>query len=100
MKIIVGAFYFAKAKASLTIFGPSPIYICTRFEPANFKKVAFVCPAHALAIIVFPVPGGPNIKTPFHALLIPVKNCGILKGSKTASCNNPFAFYNSAISSN
>ena len=66
----------------------------------TLKNVVPPLEATALANNVFPVPGGPNIKTPFHALLIPVKNCGILKGSKTASCNNPFAFYNSAISSN
>ena len=29
--------------------------------------------ATAFASIVFPVPGGPNIKTPFHGLLIPFK---------------------------
>lgn len=65
MKIIVGAFYLARANASRTILGPSPMYICTRLEPASFKNVALVCPAHALAIIVLPVPGGPNIKQPF-----------------------------------
>ena len=42
MKMIVGDFSLAKAKASLTIFGPSPIYIWTKLEPANFKKVALV----------------------------------------------------------
>lgn len=65
INIIVGCFYLAKAKASRTIFGPSPIYIWTKLDPANFKNVALVCPAQALAIIVFPVPGGPNIKQPF-----------------------------------
>ena len=50
--------------------------------------------ATAFANSVFPVPGGPNIKTPFHALLIPVKNCGILRGKRTAYCNKPFAVSN------
>ena len=64
MKMIVGAFSLAMAKASLTILGPSPMYIWTKFEPANFKNVALVWPAQALAIMVLPVPGGPNIRHP------------------------------------
>ena len=55
--------------------------------------------ATALANNVFPVPGGPNIKTPLQALLIPVKNCGIFNGNKTAYWSKPFAVYKSAISS-
>lgn len=47
-----------------------------------------------------PVPGGPNIKTPFHALRIPVKNWGIFKGKSTAYCRSPLAVSRSAISSN
>lgn len=69
MKMIVGDFALAKAKASLTILGPSPIYIWTSDGPANFKKVALVCPAQALAIMVLPVPGGPNIKQPLGGLI-------------------------------
>lgn len=65
MKIMVGDLALAKAKASLTILGPSPMYICTKLVPASLRKVALVCPAQALAIIVLPVPGGPNIKQPF-----------------------------------
>ena len=53
----------------------------------------------AFAKSVFPVPGGPNNNTPFHALLIPVNKCGIARGSKTAYSRTSFAFYSSAISS-
>ena len=39
----------------------------------------------ALASIVFPVPGGPNMSTPNQGLLIPIKYSGAIKGSITAS---------------
>jgi len=60
----------------------------------TLKNVVPPLDATALASKVLPVPGGPNIKTPFHALLIPVKNWGIFKGKSTAYCNNPLAVYN------
>jgi hypothetical protein len=46
-----------------------PIYICTNWGPANFKKMASVFFAHALARSVLPVPGGPYRRTPFGALI-------------------------------
>ena len=52
-------FSLAKANASLTILAPSPTYICTSCDAANFRKVAFDRAATARAISVFPVPGGP-----------------------------------------
>ena len=64
IKIIEGAFSRASAKASLTRLAPSPIYIWTSWGPANFKKDACVCDAHARAKSVFPIPGGPWSKTP------------------------------------
>eukprot|EP00178_Gracilaria_changii_P022114 TRINITY_DN6552_c0_g1_i1.p1 TRINITY_DN6552_c0_g1~~TRINITY_DN6552_c0_g1_i1.p1 ORF type:complete len:101 (+),score=5.19 TRINITY_DN6552_c0_g1_i1:288-590(+) len=42
MNMMVGDFYLARAKASLTILGPSPMYIWTKLEPANLRKVALV----------------------------------------------------------
>mmetsp|Transcript_1125 Transcript_1125/g.3958 ORF Transcript_1125/g.3958 Transcript_1125/m.3958 type:complete len:241 (+) Transcript_1125:131-853(+) len=69
MKMIAGAFSFARANASRTSFAPSPINICTSWGPASFKNVAFVCAAHARAIRVFPVPGGPYMSTPFGGLI-------------------------------
>ena len=103
MKMIVGAFYLASAKASLTIFGPSPMYICTRLDPANFRKVALVWPAQARAIMVFPVPGGPNIKQPFGGLipiLINFSRCVIGKtiaslSSSICLSSHPMSVYSS-----
>ena len=65
----------------------------------TLKNVVPPLDATALASKVFPVPGGPNINTPFQALLIPVKNWGIFNGNNTAYCRSPFAVSNSAISS-
>mmetsp|Transcript_7696 Transcript_7696/g.26507 ORF Transcript_7696/g.26507 Transcript_7696/m.26507 type:complete len:200 (+) Transcript_7696:153-752(+) len=59
INMIHGDFSFARAKASLTSLAPSPMNICTSWGPASFKKVALVWAAQALAIRVFPVPGGP-----------------------------------------
>jgi len=53
----------------------------------------------ALANKVFPVPGGPNIKTPFQGLRIPVKYSGIKRGKSTASYKISLAVSRSAISS-
>ena len=39
-------------------------YTWTSWGPASFKKVALVWAAHARAIRVFPVPGGPYKRTP------------------------------------
>lgn len=60
-----GWFYFANLKTSLTILGPYPKYFWTNSEPTTLMNVAVVLLATAFAIIVFPVPGGPYIKTPF-----------------------------------
>lgn len=70
-----------------------------KLEAVTLKNVVFPPDAMALANRVFPVPGGPNKRTPFHAFLIPVNKCGITNGSKTASSRTYLAFYNSAISS-
>jgi hypothetical protein len=43
----------------------SPTYFCTSSEPMTLMKQASVRLATALAHNVFPVPGGPNSKTPF-----------------------------------
>lgn len=48
----------------LTILAPSPIYFWTNSEPDTLIKVQSVWWAIALANKVFPVPGGPYIKTP------------------------------------
>ena len=51
-------------------------------------------------LITFPVPGGPNNKTPFHGSNIPVKNYGYFNGINTASFNNLLASFNPTISLN
>jgi hypothetical protein len=63
------------------------------------KKVVLPVDAIAFANNVLPVPGGPKSSTPFQALLIPLKRCGIAKGNNTASYKTSFAFWSSAISS-
>lgn len=55
--------------------------------------------ATAFASIVFPVPGGPYIKTPYQGLLIPVKNYGASKGNSTASFKSFLHSLRPAISS-
>ncbi len=64
MKMMAGCFSLARAKASRTILAPSPMNICTSCGPASFKNVALVCAAHARAMRVLPVPGGPYRRTP------------------------------------
>jgi len=54
-------------------------------DACTLKKHVYPVYAIALAKRVLPVPGGPNINTPFHGLLIPVKYSGISKGKSTAS---------------
>lgn len=89
MNTIAGAFSFASSNASLTIFAPSPINICTKCGPASFKNVASVYDAQALAIKVFPVPGGPNKSTPFGGLIpIFLKSSGCYIGKTIASLNS------------
>ena len=72
---------------TLTNFSDSPLHLDAKLETETLKKV--VCPfyniyiyiyiymrhtvARALASMVFPVPGGPNMSTPFQGALIPVK---------------------------
>jgi hypothetical protein len=84
----------------LTIFYDSPLHFDAKDDAVTLKKVVAPLEATALARSVLPVPGGPNKRTPFHALLFPVKSSGKFKGSKTASSRISLALLNSAISSN
>mmetsp|Transcript_27252 Transcript_27252/g.48545 ORF Transcript_27252/g.48545 Transcript_27252/m.48545 type:complete len:200 (-) Transcript_27252:893-1492(-) len=59
IKMIAGLFSLASRNASRTNFAPSPINICTSCGPASFRNAALVCAAHARAMSVLPVPGGP-----------------------------------------
>jgi hypothetical protein len=51
-------------------------------EEETLKKVVQHSVATALANMVFPVPGGPTIKTPFHGLRMPWKQKNFIKGMK------------------
>mmetsp|Transcript_654 Transcript_654/g.1940 ORF Transcript_654/g.1940 Transcript_654/m.1940 type:complete len:221 (-) Transcript_654:742-1404(-) len=75
INMIQGDFSLARAKASLTSLAPSPMNICTSWGPASLRKVALVCAAHALAIRVFPVPGGPYKSTPLGGLIPRFSKC-------------------------
>ena len=87
------------SKRILTSFSDSPRHFELRLEAEILKNVVLPYVATALASIVLPVPGGPNISTPFQGLLIPLKYCGIRIGSNTASCRIFFASSSSAMSS-
>jgi hypothetical protein len=65
-KKIMHAFLLrAISNSSRIIRAPSPTYFWTSSEPITRMKVASVRLATARAQSVFPVPGGPNSKTPF-----------------------------------
>lgn len=51
----------------------SPRHFEANVADETLKNVVPHSVATALASNVFPVPGGPNIRTPFHGLLIPWK---------------------------
>lgn len=63
-KIIHAFFPLAISNSSRTIRAPSPTYFCTSSDPITRMNVASVRFATALAHNVFPVPGGPNRRTP------------------------------------
>ena len=56
-----------------TIFSESPLHLEARVDEVSEKKEVPHSVATALASSVFPVPGGPNMSTPFHGLRIPLK---------------------------
>mmetsp|Transcript_18529 Transcript_18529/g.53996 ORF Transcript_18529/g.53996 Transcript_18529/m.53996 type:complete len:248 (-) Transcript_18529:171-914(-) len=58
----------ARAKSRFTIEVPTPAYSLLKSEPAMEIKGMPASPATALAIRVFPVPGGPTSSTPFGIL--------------------------------
>ena len=64
MKIMQGACFFAVSNISRTLEAPTPTNISTKSEPEIVKKGTFASPAMAFASNVFPVPGGPTVKTP------------------------------------
>mmetsp|Transcript_8519 Transcript_8519/g.31898 ORF Transcript_8519/g.31898 Transcript_8519/m.31898 type:complete len:200 (-) Transcript_8519:187-786(-) len=99
MKIVLGAWFLAKSNRMRTILSDSPRYLLARVDDEMLKNVVPHSVATALASMVFPVPGGPNINTPFHGRRMPWKYSGIQSGSTTASSNTRFASRNPAMSS-
>ena len=59
MKMIAGAFFFARSNRSRTREAPTPTYSSMNSEPEIEKNGACASPATALASRVLPVPGGP-----------------------------------------
>mmetsp|Transcript_50005 Transcript_50005/g.99592 ORF Transcript_50005/g.99592 Transcript_50005/m.99592 type:complete len:319 (-) Transcript_50005:333-1289(-) len=89
MKIIAGCFSLARANASRTSFAPSPINIWTSCGPASFRKHACVRAAHARAMSVLPVPGGPYMSAPFGGLMPMLSKRSLcVMGSTTASISS------------
>ena len=64
MNMMLGAFFTAWAKRSLTLAAPTPTNISTKSEPVRLKNGTPASPATAAASNVLPVPGGPTIRTP------------------------------------
>ena len=66
-------------------------HLAVRVLACTLKKVVPHSVATALARSVLPVPGGPNISTPFQGRRMPWKYSGIHMGSTTASSRRRFA---------
>ena len=98
MKMIAGFCSLAISKSYLISRSVSPTYLLMRSEEEIEKKVASHSLAHAFARKVFPVPGGPYSRIPFHGSLTPLKKSGNFIGSITASFNACFAPSNPATS--
>ena len=95
----------------LNSYGYANRYLDDKVDADTLKNVVLHSEATALASIVFPVPGGPNISTPevnaglntytgatqaglpFHGRRIPLKKPGIHEGSTQASCHSFTAHY-------
>ena len=66
MKMVDGAWKRAISKRRRTIFSESPRHLEARVDEVSEKKDVPHSVATALASRVLPVPGGPNMSTPFH----------------------------------
>ena len=76
----------AISNSSLTMRAPSPTYFCTSSEPITRIKQASVRFATARAHSVLPVPGGPNMRTPFGGSMPKFTNfSGCSRGVSTTS---------------
>jgi hypothetical protein len=73
MKIVLGAYALARSNKHRTMRSLSPRHFEANVAEETLKNVVPHSVATALASSVFPVPGGPNMRTPFQGLLIPYK---------------------------
>ncbi|BAS73233.1 Os01g0623550 [Oryza sativa Japonica Group] len=71
MKMIAGASLAARLNKAWMHFSDSPYHFDVILAIEMFKKLAPAAFARALASIVFPVPGGPNSRTPLHGFKRP-----------------------------
>jgi hypothetical protein len=86
INIIAGEFFSASSKALRRLDSASPAILDITSGPLIKKKNAPVSFATALAIRVFPEPGGPYSKTPLGGLTPRVlNNYGCLRGSSIIS---------------
>jgi hypothetical protein len=65
-KIILRALF--TSNRALTSFSESPLHLLTKVDADILKNVVWHSEATAFANRVFPVPGGPCSKIPFHGL--------------------------------
>ena len=100
IKIIQGEFFLACSNMSRTREAPTPTNISTKSEPEIKKNGTSASPATALANNVFPVPGGPIIRTPFGILPPTLVNLAGSERKSTSSPTSSFASSTPATSSN
>mmetsp|Transcript_34267 Transcript_34267/g.61826 ORF Transcript_34267/g.61826 Transcript_34267/m.61826 type:complete len:390 (+) Transcript_34267:479-1648(+) len=98
MKMMEGALRRAKSNNTRTSRSLSPRYLLASVAELTLKNVHSVSVAAALASMVFPVPGGPNRRTPLTGRRIPVKNSGMSRGSTVASSRTRFGSSKPAMS--
>jgi hypothetical protein len=98
MKMIAGVCFLAFLNRSRTLVAPIPAYNYTNYEPLTEKNGTSASPAHALASMVLPVPGGPARRAPLGTLApMALYFCGFFKKS-TNSLTYILAFPSPAIS--
>ena len=85
MKTTLGCISYAKSNNVLTSFSLSPKYLLVNEDADILKKVHLHSVATAFAIIVFPVPGGPNRRRPRGGALKPLKRSGRKLGTMIIS---------------
>mmetsp|Transcript_8278 Transcript_8278/g.22079 ORF Transcript_8278/g.22079 Transcript_8278/m.22079 type:complete len:392 (-) Transcript_8278:1380-2555(-) len=86
MKMMQGASLRAVLNTSLTRAAPRPMYISMNSEADDEMNATPLSPATALAMSVFPFPGGPTSSTPLGARApLSLKRSGARKKSTTSS---------------